>query len=171
MMIIDIERIPKEGLHIERLFELESEELIEEEAILLEPLHAQIDLRKKGNELHITGKINTIISFICSRCLSPFEYKVSSEFDLVFIPEELFELKEELTDDDLDLFYYFQNQINIRDIVIEQLNLTFPMKPLCSPDCQGICPVCGQIINEGNCHCQRDIDDPRLEKLKTLLKR
>ncbi|HDJ23054.1 MAG: hypothetical protein B5M54_01690 [Candidatus Aminicenantes bacterium 4484_214] len=170
-MIIDLERIPKEGLHVDRYFELENGELVEEEAILLEPLHAQIDLCKQGQEISIKGKITTVISFICSRCLAPFEFKVDAEFDLVFLPEELFELKEELSDDDLDLFFYFQNQINLREIVLEQLNLTFPMKPLCSPDCQGICPVCGQIISEGNCHCQQNLTDPRLEKLKTFLKR
>ncbi|MCD6192300.1 MAG: DUF177 domain-containing protein [Candidatus Aminicenantes bacterium] len=171
MMIIDIERIPKEGLHIDRDFELESSELIEEEAILLEPLHAEIDLHKEGDELFIKGKIHTVVSFICSRCLSPFEYLVDSEFDLVYLPEELFEIKEELTDDDLDLFFYVENQINLREIVLEQLNLTFPMKPLCSPDCQGICPICGQVINEGKCRCIRKSTDPRLEKLKTFIKR
>ncbi len=170
-MIIDIERIPEEGLHIDRDFELENSELVEEEAILLEPLHAELDLRKKGEEIYIKGKIHTVVSFICSRCLSPFEFLVDSEFDLVYLPEELFEIKEELTDDDLDLFFYFQNQLNIREIVLEQLNLSFPMKPLCSPDCQGICPICGQVIKEGNCRCVRESTDPRLEKLKIFIKR
>ena len=32
---------------------------------------------------------------------------------------------------------------DLKDVVLEQLNLTFPAKPLCVPDCEGICAVCG----------------------------
>jgi uncharacterized protein len=40
------------------------------------------------------------------------------------------------------------------------------MKPLCSEDCKGICPQCGQDLNEGECDCEIETVDPRLAKLK-----
>ena len=36
----------------------------------------------------------------------------------------------------------------------EQFVLTLPMKPLCSDDCKGLCPVCGTNLNRGTCDCK-----------------
>ena len=43
------------------------------------------------------------------------------------------------------------------------------MRLLCSLDCNGLCPRCGSNLNDGPCDCEPEID-PRLEKLKDLLK-
>jgi uncharacterized protein len=50
----------------------------------------------------------------------------------------------------------------------EQFYLSLPMKPLCSEDCQGLCPVCGTNLNRDTCDCRRDWDDPRFAALKNL---
>ena len=42
------------------------------------------------------------------------------------------------------------------------------MKPLCSEDCQGLCPECGTNLNRGTCQCQRNWEDPRFAALKDL---
>jgi len=51
----------------------------------------------------------------------------------------------------------------------EQCYLSLPMKPLCRPDCRGLCPQCGTNLNRGACACRREWDDPRLTALKTLV--
>ena len=45
------------------------------------------------------------------------------------------------------------------------------MQPLCRPDCQGLCPVCGKDRNVDPCQCQVEWVDPRLAVLKTLVDR
>jgi len=40
---------------------------------------------------------------------------------------------------------------------------------LCRPDCAGLCPECGQNLNEGVCDCARDTIDPRLAVLRSML--
>jgi uncharacterized protein len=50
----------------------------------------------------------------------------------------------------------------------EQFYLSLPMKPLCSEDCKGLCPVCGTNLNRDTCNCRRDWDDPRFAALKNL---
>jgi uncharacterized protein len=42
------------------------------------------------------------------------------------------------------------------------------MKPLCRPDCQGLCVSCGKDLNLGACGCTRETIDPRWEALKAL---
>lgn len=169
-MIIDIDRIPDVGLKISKEFEFFNADLLEESATLLEPVRAEISVTKSGEEILIKGRIQSRLSVVCSRCLLPYEFAVDSDFDLVYTPEEMNMLNEQLEKEDLGNIFYSDRTIDIRVEVFEQLNLTFPVKPLCSQDCQGICPVCGKIIRNESCSCLRDEDDPRLEKLKTFLR-
>jgi len=169
-MVIDVNEIPREGLHIDRDFDFNSLDLVEEEAVFLEPAHAAVEVKKIGTDVLVKGRITARLSFVCSRCLRPFEYCVDSAFDLVYLPEELDGIKEELEEKDLDKFFYYHQQLDLREIVLEQLNLSFPLRPLCSEDCEGICPVCGELIQNGVCACEVKDSDPRLEKLKSFLR-
>jgi uncharacterized protein len=169
-MIIDIDKIPKEGLNVSRDFEFLNIDLVEENTILLSPTHAEVVVRRIGEEIWIKGKLTARLSFICSRCLTPFEYPVDSSFDLVYLPEELDLMKDELNEEDLGRGFYNNNQIDLHEVILEQLNLTFPLKPLCSEDCEGICAVCGQIRRDGNCACQVKEEEPRLQRLKNFMR-
>ena len=44
------------------------------------------------------------------------------------------------------------------------------LSELCKSDCKGLCPVCGQNLNEGTCTCNTFVPDPRLAALESLLK-
>ena len=60
--------------------------------------------------------------------------------------------------------------IDLDEILREQIILALPMYPRCSPECRGLCPVCGIDLNQETCDCQRDEIDPRLAVLKTFTK-
>jgi uncharacterized protein len=167
-MRIDIDKLPKEGLTLSRNFDFPSQELVEESVVFLQPVHADITVRKMGEEVWVKGRITARLSYVCSRCLTPFECPVDSRFDLVYLPEEYHELKEELDGEDIDRLFYQNHQIDLREVILEQLNLTFPVKPLCSEKCEGICAVCGQIRRNGKCGCMAIESEPRGEKLKIL---
>jgi uncharacterized protein len=169
-MLIDIDRLPEEGLQVSRDFDFLGVDLVEENAVFLESVHADVLVRKIGEEVWIKGRVTARLSFVCSRCLTPFEFPVDSRFDLVFLPEELETAKDELGEADLDTLYHYDRKIDLRAVVLEQLNLTFPPKPLCAETCEGLCAVCGELIREGKCSCQVGESDPRLEKLKFLVR-
>ncbi len=169
-MLVDVDKLPKDGLKLSRDFDFPSLELVEENTVFLRPVHADVALKKIGDEVWVKGRITTCLSFVCSRCLAPFEFPVDSKFDLVFLPEEFHEYKDELDDEDIDKLFYQNRQIDVREVVLEQLNLTFPAKPLCSENCEGICAVCGQIRRNGNCGCAVEESDTRREKIKIFVK-
>lgn len=169
-MIIDIDRLHNKGLKISKEFEFFTESLVEENAVFLQPVHAELTVKKTGEEIFIKGKITTRLSFVCSRCLIPFEFPVDSSFDLVYVPEELEEMQDHLSEEDINKLFYYGSKIDIKEVVLEQLNLVFPPKPLCSEDCQGICPVCGKVIQSGECACETKNSDPRLDKLKNFMR-
>jgi len=169
-MIIDIDQIPEEGLVISQDFEFSSFELVEENTVFLDPVRAEATIRLVGEEVHVRGRITARFSLICCRCLSPFEFRVDSKFDHIYLPEELDIDKDRLEQDDLTRLFFYSRKLDLKEVILEQLNLTFPSRPLCAVDCQGICPICGQIIREGNCSCVSGETDPRLAKLKTLMR-
>ncbi len=165
-MIIDIDRLPKEGLRVSRDFEFLSLDLVEENAVFLEPAHAEIAVRAVGDDVYVQGEITARLSFVCARCLTPFEFPVASRFDLVYLPEEIDALSDELTDEKIDQMYYTGRQLDLRAVVLEQLNLTFPAKPLCAPGCEGICAVCGEIIRDAKCSCLVKEPETGAQRLK-----
>lgn len=62
------------------------------------------------------------------------------------------------------------DSIDLTEKIVESVLLSLPMKPLCSPDCLGLCSECGQVLNKGTCDCRPDGIDPRLAELRELLK-
>ena len=169
-MVIDVDRIPKDGLAVSRDFEFFNVDLVEENTVFLSPAHAEVIVRKVGDEIWIKGRLTARLSFVCGRCLSPYEFRVDSAFDLVYLPEELDLMKDELEEDNLGQIFYRDNQIDLREIILEQLNLTFPLKPLCAESCEGICAVCGKIRRNRDCSCEVQEEDPRLLKLKNFVR-
>jgi uncharacterized protein len=169
-MVIDIDRLPKDGLTLNRSFDFPSLDLVEEDAVFLEPARAEVTIKRVGEEVRIKGRVTTRLSFICSRCLAAFEFPVDSRFDLLYLPEDVHELKDELNEGDLDTIFFQGREIDLREVILEQLNLTFPPKPLCDISCEGICAVCGKVRKDGECGCQVKDFDPRLDKLKNLMK-
>ncbi len=169
-MLIDIDRLPKEGLRLSGDFDFLGPDLIEENAVVLEPAHAEVFVRLLGDEILVQGEITAKLSFVCSRCLTPFEFPVRSKFDLVYLPEEIDGTPDMLDDDEIDRMYYRERRLDLRAVILEQLNLTFPAKPLCSPDCEGICAVCGEIVRDGKCSCLVKETGLRLNKFNFVVK-
>ena len=165
-LVIDIDRLPKEGLRLSRDFEFPGPDLVEEDAVFIEPAHAEVAVRLVGDEIIVQGEVTARLSFVCSRCLTPFEFPVASRFDLVFLPEDMEAMSEELSDEKIDQMFYSGRQLDLRAVVLEQLNLTFPAKPLCSPECEGICAVCGEIIRDAKCSCLVREPEARWNRLK-----
>jgi uncharacterized protein len=60
-------------------------------------------------------------------------------------------------------------EIDLRDAVEEALILALPMKVLCRPDCQGLCPRCGRELEEGPCECPEEEINERWAEFRKLL--
>ena len=59
--------------------------------------------------------------------------------------------------------------VELDEIVISDILLNLPQKNLCRSDCKGLCQICGQNLNHGECQCDKRSVDPRLEILKQLM--
>jgi uncharacterized protein len=105
----------------------------------------------------------------CSRCLTPYPFRENEAFSLVLYPRTSAPAPDvELTRDDLDVVYYSDPVVPLAPIAEERVQMALPMKPLCKPDCRGLCPTCGKDRNLGACACASETIDPRWEALKAL---
>jgi uncharacterized protein len=173
-MIIELTKIKSEGLHIERVFKSDDIVLHAEEAEIKEPVSIDIWIKKINKRFRFRGSLKSSINMQCARCLLSFKLPVSTTFDLIYAPhQKLSEGEIELKQDDMNISFLLQEQIDLKDIIREQILLIIPMKPLCSPDCRGLCPECGINLNIQGCNCEKKAVDSRLKpllKIKEMFK-
>lgn len=108
----------------------------------------------------------------CSRCAEPYPFANSSSFHVRFRPrpEPVGEEEEvEITDaEELDVEFYTERDIPLKDLALEQVQLSIPMKPLCDESCLGLCPVCGANRSREGCECETSVVDERWDALRGL---
>jgi uncharacterized protein len=59
--------------------------------------------------------------------------------------------------------------LDVTELARQQLVVNIPMASVCRPDCRGICPHCGQNLNDARCDCPSPPADTRWERLQDLL--
>ena len=77
----------------------------------------------------------------CVRCLSGFEQPLHATFDELYAFD-----KRSVTESGLIL--PDDGNIDLEPLVRDYLLIEMPISPLCKADCKGLCPVCGQNLNE-----------------------
>ncbi|MDD2494056.1 MAG: DUF177 domain-containing protein [Tissierellia bacterium] len=124
------------------------------------------DFFKVDDNILLSGTLKYNYSEVCARCLTEFQNEVETKFEAIVVRNN-----EEDEDESDEIKLVIEDGcVNLDDNIKQLVYLSMPMKSLCKDDCKGICPTCGVNLNEEECKCQNIITDPRLEKLKTLLK-
>jgi len=121
-------------------------------------VEGELKLVRTDKGILITGELNTITTLTCSRCLSVFEYPLTLSLAEEYVPT-LDIVSGTLLPVPEGLFTVDNNHEICLDDALNQYTLTsLPMKPLCRPDCKGLCDHCGLNLNNGDCTCSHDID-------------
>ena len=72
-------------------------------------------------------------------------------------------------DKDTELIIPDDLHIDLLPLLREYFHLDIPINPVCRPDCKGLCPVCGEPLEQSNCNHTDVPSDPRFDVLKKLL--
>ncbi len=159
-MQISVPRL-RPGRHVFR-FQFSPDEYIEVEAGSALDFRSDVQVvataHKMGMQLFVTTEAQATVAFECARCLEPFVLPVAATAGALYVPEETFDRAESRThaieSESERVMYYRQGVVDLGEQVIESLALAAPQKPLCLEDCRGICPSCGQNLNEDACDCR-----------------
>lgn len=125
------------------------------------PVSAEVTgiVYRQGTDYIVDGKVKTVLNLNCDLCLSAFETKLDFDLNEVF---------SETPDSDEEIWELSDKTIDLKPAVIANIILNMPMQVLCSDDCKGLCPKCGQNLNDGDCGCDRGYVNPQFEKLLNL---
>jgi len=171
-MFLNLRSLQDAHEHIERRVEPSTFQPAEGDAFsIVSPATLSFDIdRQEPGRFRVAGHVQGELELACSRCLEPFRLSVRPDFDLRYVPrvENAGDGEKEIEEDDLSTAFYDDDQIDLAQLVLEQVQLALPMKPLCSDTCRGLCPNCGTNLNTGSCDCNAKWEDPRLAALKSL---
>ena len=121
-------------------------------------------------DIRLKGQLETSLEVACARCLEQVVLPVERSFDLLYRPLGTDSGHEELsvTDAEAEIGYYQSEGLLLEDTLREQVLLSVPLKTLCREDCKGLCPHCGKNLNESECSCTEQLEDPRWAALKEI---
>ena len=123
-----------------------------------------------GLLVHADLDIHKILS--CSRCLGEFDWHSTLHIEEEFFPTvDLHTGRRQTSSPGYeDTSYIDASQvIDLTDIMRQYTIAELPMKPLCQPDCSGLCLHCGVNLNQAACDCNAGQRDPRWGALAELL--
>ena len=172
-MLVDISELSKTpgGEEIRRgTVPLAPDNLALAELRQVTPAEVTVRLRNITGAIVAEGTAKMTVTVPCARCGTEFEMPVKASWEGTYRrgPEGSAGKVEtgEGEDGETEWTLFEGGEIDFTADVIQALTLSLPMKPLCRPDCHGLCPVCGQNLNEGSCSCEPRTVDSRWAKLE-----
>ena len=119
--------------------------------------------RSHVNDIRLRAGYHADFEILCARCVEPVPTPLKGNFDLIFRPEGADAVSGEhaITEDETEIGSYQESGLLLEDVVREQVLLSLPNRTLCTPDCKGLCPSCGQNLNSASCNCDKAAADPR----------
>lgn len=165
-MQINVASLLKESIGSNRSYQID--ENIDTDNITL--VKGAVILTRIKNGIMVNGTIRAEVTGICSRCLKPIDYELNYDFleeflssmDISKVSYLPYELDSPFIDD--------SQVLDLSEVIRQYTVLSMPIKPLCRPNCAGICPSCGHDLNSGHCRCLSKTPDRRWAKLAELRK-
>jgi uncharacterized protein len=177
-MFIEIQELERHPLDFREEFSpgaIDFGEEVRQRSPLLSEGHADLVEEHHGKhqvvqDIRLKGKLETDLEVACARCLELVVLPLKRSFDLLYRPLGTDAGHEELsvTDAEAEIGYYEGEGLLLEDTLREQVLLSVPLKALCREDCKGLCPHCGRNLNEGECSCTEQMEDPRWAALKEI---
>lgn len=137
-------------------------------------LEGNLELYAGHPGVFVRGELRGWLAVACSRCVERVEVPLEDRVEVTYLPSDQVPDPDQADDvddaaaDDVDLYPYEGEKIDLTTLLRERLIMAVPFAPLCAEDCKGLCSVCGANLNAGECGCDREVGDPRLMALKDL---
>jgi uncharacterized protein len=177
--VIVFDQIDKDGPQTySGTFAVPPGELDRDEIATVSPVSvtARAEKGELPGEYIVDGSATFTADFNCSRCLDPYPIASTSNFHVRFRPRPASAIGEDTEEEEveisgaeeLDVEFYSEREIPLRELALEQIQLAIPMKPLCDEKCLGLCAQCGVNRNREECHCETSVVDERWGALRGI---
>ena len=131
---------------------------------LILPIKVSGEIYKVDGELQLY--INGDFTYVsqCDRCLIETKKDMSFKSTAKLIKDSGNANDSEESDEVI----YYNDELDLKEYIWNQIVSSLPMKNLCSENCKGLCPRCGADLNKEKCQCDTSNVDLRFEKLREL---
>lgn len=160
--VVHLNEIPSDGLRLSCDVHVDDLALDPEDVRMPGGLAMALTVISAGTTVFVTGTLSGTARRQCVRCLTDYDDALWLPIVGEYHPET--ELKSRPTgreasersdkDEGDDTYVYTGEVIELGDMLREHLLLATPMQPLCREECLGLCPVCGQDLNQRRCDCR-----------------
>jgi uncharacterized protein len=135
------------------------------------PIEVALEVFNSGTALLVEGTFKGKAYLPCARCLEEtlveVQGKIQEQFSLPGITSPELGLIDQVEPKEAA----FADQIlNVTELIRQQILINLPLRVLCKASCKGMCPECGQNLNEGKCECPETPGDPAWQALRALKK-
>jgi len=168
-MNIDLRDFEEFPANVSVDFEPDNNELGIEGVAFHDLMGLRLTIQKVRDEYYCQGQITVPIEQECSRCLGLFETELNGELTFIIKTEEGESVLSKDQGADIVHVQAGRPVVELTDLIRQTLLLSIPLKPLCDPECKGLCPSCGANLNEESCDCKLEDIDERWEGLRDLL--
>lgn len=136
-----------------RDFEFDFEQARLGDDVLLHDFRGVAHFDRTAQGLLLQGHFHGGIDLECVRCLEPFIQFITWEHtDLYAFDRRSLSESNLLVPED--------GYIDLAPLLREYTLLEVPINPICRPDCKGLCPICGQNLNQRDCSHHLEPDTP-----------
>jgi len=133
------------------------------EDLELRQLAGSLSVGRTGQGLLLDGNFTAQTGLACVRCLKAFDQILAWNLTEHYATNEK-------SASDPGLIVPEDAHIDLEPLLREYALLEVPIKPLCRLDCQGLCPICGQDLNERDCGHRPDSGTSAFAPLEDFLK-
>lgn len=131
--------------------------------VTIRDLAGTVRLLRTDRGLLTRTRASGLIDEVCSRCLTPTQSPVTVDFEEEYVPVfdantgSPIRLSEEEEEETFRISPRWE--LDLREGLRQYILMNEPTKPLCKPDCAGLCPVCGADMNAGPHECEPQSDE------------
>ncbi len=171
-MLIQLEQIGEEPFHWEESPSISVDSLGRSELVGVGGVSWSGRVVRDLAGYRLEARLSYQQTLTCTRCLAPVTRPVEDEIELAIeaSASEPMLGEHELRSSDFKTLFLEGDELDTTPILMEQLQLNIPMKPLCREDCAGLCPQCGADRNQAPCACAGSDVDPRWQALERFRK-
>ena len=172
-MIYNVAQLLTEPIGSERNLFTDSQTQIDNSATEILP-DGKVYLLRTDRGILVRASLEARLNLICGRCLISFQQHLRLSLEEEFLPLVDVSTGQSIrTPDDAEPSSIIDehHMLDLTEASRQYCLTNQPMKPLCQPNCLGICQTCGSNKNDSHCTCDLKAANAQWEPLTQLLER